>query len=76
MNDWYERRHELRSDMVFRCQDGSVVKLDRRVPGDGSKWYVADWSHGSWGYYDGTNEPGDFMEQLPNSYSEKSHDRP
>lgn len=61
--DWYERRDELRADMVFRTYDGSLVKLDRRVPGDGTKWYVAEWSWGSWGYYDSTVEPGDLTSQ-------------
>jgi hypothetical protein len=60
--DWYERRHELRPGMVFRSSDESLVKLDRRVPGDGTKWYVADWSYGSWGFYDSTIEPGDLVE--------------
>lgn len=56
--DWYEHRDELRSEMVFRTTQGEIVKLDRRVPGDGTKWYVADWSNG-WFYEDGTLEPGD-----------------
>jgi len=62
MTDWYERHGELRGDQVFKTYDGSLVKLDRRVPGDGTKWYVADWSYGSWGYYDSTIEPGDLIE--------------
>ena len=44
-------------------QDGSIVKLDRTVPGDGTKWYVADWSNG-WAYYDATIEPGDLKTML------------
>lgn len=56
--DWYERRDELREDMVFRSCFGTV-KLDRRVAGDGTKWFVASWSSGSWCYDDGTCEPGD-----------------
>lgn len=61
--DWYEHRHELRPDQVFRCQDGHIVKLDRSVPGDGTKWYVADW-HNGWAYYDSTIEPGDLDERI------------
>ena len=57
-SDWYERRDELRQGQVFRLADDSVVMLDRTVPGDGSKWYVADWSNG-WSYYDSTIEPGE-----------------
>ena len=65
--DWYERRHELEQGMVFRTYNG-VVKLDRTVPGDGSKWYVADW-HNGWSYYDSTMEPGDLEERLdPKDY--------
>lgn len=56
--NWYEHRDELRPEMVFRTTQGEIVKLDRRVPGDGTKWYVADWSNG-WFYEDGTLEPGD-----------------
>lgn len=68
--DWYERRNELCQEQVFRTQDGSVVKLDRTVPGDGTKWYVADWNAYSkgWTYEDGTLEPGDLVERLPDNY--------
>lgn len=58
--DWYERRAELEPEMVFRSFDGSLVKLDRQVPGDGTKWYVADW-HNGWSYCDSTIEPGDLV---------------
>lgn len=61
--DWYERRDELEEGMIFRCADGDLVKLDRRVPGDGTRWYVADWS-GYWRYEDGTIEPGDLVEEI------------
>lgn len=57
-SDWYERRSELEAEMVLRHVDGSLVKLDRRVPGDGTKWYVATWN-GAWSYYDDTVEPCD-----------------
>jgi hypothetical protein len=65
--DWYERRHELRSGMVFQSHDG-VVRLDRSVPGDGTKWYVADWMNG-WAHYDSTVEPSDLFERLPDDFS-------
>ena len=65
--DWYDRRHELECGMVFRTSEG-VVMLDRTVPGDGTKWYVADW-HDGWSYYDSTIEPGDLTERLnPKDY--------
>jgi len=55
---WYAHRHELESGMVFKTFDGSVVKLDRTVPGDGTRWYVLDWNSG-WACYDNEIEPGD-----------------
>lgn len=55
---WYIHRHDLESGQVFWASDGSVVKLDRRVPGDGTKWYVAYWCNG-WSYCDNEVEPGD-----------------
>lgn len=57
--DWYERRDELRPGMVFRDYEGNLVKLDRDVPGDATKWYVATWWNGSWAWMDSTIEPGD-----------------
>ena len=63
--DWYERKGDLRPDMIFRHNDGTLVKLDRTVPGDGTKWYVADWTGRGWAYEDGTIEPGDLLEIVP-----------
>lgn len=57
--DWYARRHELRPGMIFRDYQGEFVQLDRGVPGDGTRWYVADWWGGSWAWMDSTAEPGD-----------------
>jgi hypothetical protein len=57
--DWYERRHELESGMVFRDLQGDLVQLDRSVPGDATQWYVADWWNGSWAWMDSIIEPGD-----------------
>lgn len=65
--DWYARRDELEPGMVFNSCWG-VVKLDRRVPGDGTKWYAADWWNG-WAYQDTTIEPGDLAERLPDDYA-------
>ena len=61
--DWYKNRRLLKEGMVFWTYADELVKLDRRVPGDGTKWYVADYSFGDWGYYDGTAEPSDFRER-------------
>ncbi|WP_343499210.1 hypothetical protein [Achromobacter denitrificans] len=58
--DWYERRRELEPGMIFRTAHG-VVKLDRGVPGDGTKWYVLDWNGDGWSAYDDTVEPGDLI---------------
>lgn len=57
--DWYDRRDELEPGMVFEDIYGDLIMLDRRVPGDGTKWYVADWWGNSWCFMDGTAEPGD-----------------
>jgi hypothetical protein len=66
--DWYERRHELEPGQVFRSVYG-IIKLDRGVPGDGTKWYAAEWYNG-WAYYDATIEPCDLIERLPDNYGE------
>ena len=50
--------------MVFVDIHGSKVMLDRPVPGDGTKWYVADWWGCSWAFADNTIEPGDLVERL------------
>jgi hypothetical protein len=62
--DWYERRDELQPEMVFRDYHGDLVKLDRRVPGDGSQWYVAVRWGNSWSYDDSIIEPGDLVEKI------------
>jgi hypothetical protein len=59
---WYDNRHQLAPEQIFRLDDGSFVKLDRSAPGDGTKWYVADW-HNGWSYYDRTIEPSDLRGQ-------------
>src|SRR3546814_575410 len=71
MIDWYERRHDLRPEQVFRLHGGDVVKLDQGVPGDGTKWYAAEWDdrHKNWAYYDFEIEPGDLKERLPDDFS-------
>ncbi|MFY2599357.1 hypothetical protein ACOTHJ_32805 [Achromobacter xylosoxidans] len=58
--DWYERRLELEPEMIFRTASG-VVRLDRAVPGDGTKWFVLDWNGDGWSAYDSTVEPGDLI---------------
>ena len=67
---WYDHRDELEQGMVFTSYYG-IVKLDRSVPGDGTKWYVADFDarHGDWAYYDSTIEPGDLKTRLPDNYA-------
>ena len=64
MIDWYARRDELESNQMFRTHCGEVVKLvERMVPGDGTRWYVATWWRG-WSYQDDTIEPCDLEERL------------
>jgi hypothetical protein len=64
VKDWYRHRDELQCEQVFRARSGEKVKLDRQVPGDGTRWYVADWDNG-WFYMDSTVEPGDLKALLP-----------
>lgn len=62
--DWYERRDELRADMVFTDYEGDIVRLYRTVEGDGTKWHVEDYANGQW-YNDGnTIEPGDLVAKI------------
>jgi hypothetical protein len=80
--DWYERRHELDPGQVFRTQHGEIVKLDRGVPGDGTRWYVQSWLRSvsrdgrswsddhHWSCEDNTIEPGDLKERLPDNFGE------
>lgn len=68
MTDWYTRRDELMPEQVFSTWNGDVVKLDRCVPGDGTKWYTADWWNG-WAYMDSTVEPSDLKERLADDYT-------
>ena len=62
---WYLHRSELRPGMVFRDYQGDLVRLDRGVPGDGTRWYVEDWDEAnrSWSSWDSTAEPGDLRGQ-------------
>lgn len=62
--DWYEHRSSLRTDMVFTRNDGDIVRLDRTVPGDGTKWYVDTWGGSCWESWDETIEPGELNELL------------
>lgn len=65
--DWYEEKERLRADMVFMQGDGSVIRLDCRVPGDGTEWYALEWIGERWVAEDLTVHPGDFVEQLPDT---------
>lgn len=56
---WYENQDRLNIGDVCELDDGTIIKLDRRVPGDGTRWYVATWSGKSFSYEDYTIEPGD-----------------
>jgi hypothetical protein len=60
---WYLNRDKLEEGMVFRDCMGDLVKLDRRVPCDGTQWYVATWYGSHWSYEDSTIEPGDLTTQ-------------
>jgi hypothetical protein len=59
--DWYERRDELEPGQIFTDYLGYTVKLDRRVPSDGTAWYVQNLAGGVWFADDSTIEPGDLI---------------
>lgn len=61
---WYDHRDELEPEMCFRMYDDSTIKLDRRVPGDGTQWYVAILYKFGWCYEDTRIEPGDLAERI------------
>lgn len=61
---WYDHRHELESGQIFKTSEGFKIMLDRNVPGDGSKWYIANWHNNKWSYEDDTIEPGDLRGKI------------
>lgn len=71
--DWYERSHELDPGMVFESCYG-IVRLDHRVPGDGTDWSCDVWYEGrpdvpgyETGYWSADEcriHPGDLIERL------------
>jgi len=77
--DWYDRRHELEGGQVFRCEDGSIVKLEHRKPGDGTDWIVQDWYSGNsafpdyaGGYWiadENSLHPSELAERLPDNFA-------
>lgn len=71
---FYEHQHDLDPEQVFRTDYGNVVKLGRPVPGDGSKWYVADFNvhTGKWCYVGSTLEPGELAERLPDDWPRRA----
>lgn len=74
-DDWYDKRCDLSVGQVFETVYGSIVRLDRRVPGDGTQWYADVWYKGYkdrwyWSCEDTTVEPGDLIALLPNFETE------
>ena len=72
VKDWYEARDELKGGMIFTLADGDEIMLDRRVPGDGTKWYhyEVDFTFDEGvilSCWDGTVEPSDLVELLANN---------
>jgi len=73
--DWYERRDELEPGQVFKTIYVGLVQLDRRVAGDGTRWFVLTWiagrpgipgyERGHWSCEDDTIEPCDLAEMIP-----------
>ncbi len=67
--DWYEHRNELNPGDVFKTYDDCVIRLDRRVPGDGTDWYADVWMNGHFSCEDARIHPGDLTEKLPNDFA-------
>jgi hypothetical protein len=79
--DWYDHRDELRPGMVFESCWG-IVRLDHRVPGDGSQWSCDVWIEGrpdlpgtiyEKGRFSGDEmkiEPGDLTNRLPDNHGD------
>ena len=61
---WYDNRDKLKSGMMFVLEDGDRVVLDRRVPGDGTRWYAANVVSGKLFFEDYEVEPGDLATLL------------
>lgn len=57
---WYENRNLLQPGMIFRhAYEDIYVRLDRRVPGDGTQWYADIWIRDGWSSEDFGVEPSD-----------------
>jgi len=61
---WYENKNSLRPEMMFITDSNEVVKLDRSVPGDATKWYVADITSRGWSYFDSTIEASELAYRI------------
>lgn len=66
--DWYERRHKLMPGMVVVDFSGTKLRLDHRVPGDGTNWSCDVWytredrpEGGFWCADEHTIHPGDIV---------------
>ncbi len=59
--NWHDRRDELKSGMVFETMDESIVMLDRRCAGDGSRWHAQTLGLSGWSDNGDTVEPGELM---------------
>lgn len=71
MTDWYERRDELDPGQVFRTHDDSIVRLDQRVPGDGTDWYCDVWIESQRPYWSAEMfrlHPSDLKDRLADNY--------
>ena len=62
---WYEQNSKLWPGMIFLTEQDEVVRLERRVPGDATKWYVANIGVKGWEYWDDTVEASDLKQHLP-----------
>lgn len=56
---YYDDWADLKPGMVVEDIEGDILKLDRRVPGDGTDWYCAIWMNDHFSYEDLRVHPAD-----------------
>lgn len=55
----------FKSDAIFTTVTG-VVRLDRKVPGEATTWYVATWWGNDWSYDAATRDQSDLINSFEN----------
>lgn len=58
------KMEELWPEQIYITIHGEMVKLDHRVPGDGTDWVVATFYNGTWLYDETRIHPSDLLERV------------